>query len=149
MRSETAMLQYQEMQDLKTRVAHDERIRQQESLISMGQDISAVIAMPTYVLDERLKIDREQMNFPAELYIPLGYDEDSNTKRKHYRKYFLSELEKEKSIFEVESPFNTFILKKGQARGGSSGMFSSAKVDKDGEANNEQETGIFKAVVEV
>lgn len=55
--------------------------------------------MPKYAKDERLKVDREVNPPPSALYIPLGWDEDSTTKRKHYRLYYNDELENNTEIF--------------------------------------------------
>ena len=44
--------------------------------------------MPQYEKDEIFKIDKEVKIPPAELYMPLGWDEDCTTKRKHYRYYY-------------------------------------------------------------
>jgi hypothetical protein len=44
-------------------------------------------------------IDREVNPPPESLYIPLGWDEDQNTKRKHYRLFYNDELENDTSIF--------------------------------------------------
>lgn len=69
--------------------------------------------MPKYKLDERLKVDREVDPPPGAIYIGLGWDEDHNTKRKHYRQYYQDELENIPEIFPQKSPFNTLELKKG------------------------------------
>jgi len=49
--------------------------------------------MPKYKKDPRLNIDKEYGNPPRELYLPLGWDENANTKRKHYRHFETDELE--------------------------------------------------------
>ena len=46
-----------------------------------------MIVMPKYKMDERLKVDREYGAPPKTLYIGLGWDENAETKRKHYRQY--------------------------------------------------------------
>jgi hypothetical protein len=107
-----------------------------------------MIIMPQYVLDERLKIDREVKAPPGKVYIGLGWDENAETKRRHYRKIINGSLEEEKDIFERESPFNTYLLKKGQSRGASGGLFSSNK-DASGQVSTEKICGIFKGVIEV
>jgi hypothetical protein len=62
------------------------------------------------------------------MFFPLGWDEDRETKRKHYRQYFNDELEFVKEIFPEISPFNTYDLKRGQTRGLSGGgIFSMFK----------------------
>ena len=55
--------------------------------------------MPTYKLDTRLKVDREQDPPSSKLYIGLGWDEDSTTKRKHYRQFYNDELENNPEVF--------------------------------------------------
>lgn len=55
--------------------------------------------MPKYKLDERLKVDREVDPPPGAIYMGLGWDEDHNTKRKHYRQYYQDELENIPEIF--------------------------------------------------
>lgn len=118
-------------------------------MIKKGEDVSSIIQMPQYKLDPRLKVDRESKKYPEEIYEPLGWDEDSNTHRKHYRKFYNKELENVPEIFETQTPFNTFELKKGQTRGAKTGMFSTAKKDASGEADTVQVAGIFKAIIEV
>ena len=124
-------------EDIKRREA-DDRQRDAEEMLQQGGDVSAVVIMPRYVKDKRLNIDKEAKPVPSpNLYIPLGWDEDSETKRKHYRKYYKNELEENKDIFgENPSPFNSYPLIRGQARGNSGdGMFSSAKKDASGQAD--------------
>ena len=83
----------------KKRMIEDERVRAEEEAIEKGDDVAAVIQMPKYELDRRLKVDRE-VNKPNEnLYIGLGWDENSTTKRRHYRQYYPDELENITSIF--------------------------------------------------
>jgi len=96
-----------------------------------------------------LKIDREVHIPPEKVYIGLGWDEDSTTKKKHYRKLLDAELEDNKDIFQQTSPFNTYYLKKGQARGTSGGMFSSGNKDESGQASTVKTVGIFKGIVQV
>ena len=44
--------------------------------------------MPEYKFDNILKVDRETNLPPDSLYVGLGWDEDSKTCRKHYRRYY-------------------------------------------------------------
>jgi hypothetical protein len=118
-------------------------------MIRAGDDVSKIIVDPKYKLDERLKIDREYGEPSKELYIGLGWDETKDEGKKHYRRYYNTELEKVKEIFPVETPFNSYKLKKGQARGTSGGLFSSGKKDASGQASTEQCVGIFKGILEV
>ena len=70
--------------------------------------------MPKYKKDPRLNIDKEYGQPPRELYLPLGWDEDSNTKRKHYRHFETDELENIKELFpNGASPFHSYELKRG------------------------------------
>lgn len=90
---------------------------------------------------------------PSAVYIGLGWDEDRNTKRKHYRQYYSDELENVTDIFPQKSPFNSLELKKGQSRGLSKGFFSSllrtAKKDASGQDSTEKVVGYFKGIIEV
>ena len=75
--------------------------------------------MPKYEQDPRLKVDREVMPPPKAMFMTLGWDEDRDTKRKHYRQFFNDELElvtdifPSVSVFPSVSPFNTYDLKRG------------------------------------
>ena len=110
--------------------------------------------MPKYAQCKRLLIDRECKKPARALYIGLGWDEDSTTQRKHYRRYYEDELENISEIFPEKSPFHSIELKKGQSRGLPKGMFASimrrsSKKDKSGSATNEKVVGYFKGIVEV
>jgi len=63
------------------------KTRAKEDMLAKGQDAHAMIVMPKYKMDERLKVDREYGAPPKTLYIGLGWDENAETKRKHYRQY--------------------------------------------------------------
>lgn len=69
--------------------------------------------MPQYETDQRLKVDREIDPPPQEIFMGLGWDENRDTGRRHYRHYYNDELEFVKEVFPKPSPFNTFALKKG------------------------------------
>ena len=123
-----------EASDLLKRQQDDERKRDMEDL--KGDQASSVIIMPTYIQDPRLKVDRESYPAPPEsLFIGLGWDEDSSTKRKHYRQYYNDELENIKEVFPEKSPFTSFDIIRGQqrgiAKGGLLSMFSSKKKQDD------------------
>lgn len=74
---------------------------------------TANIVWPKYRHDEKMSIDREFEPPPKQLFIGLGWNEDKDTGRRHYRRKVGRELEKEKSIFVKESPFNSYDLKRG------------------------------------
>ena len=79
---------------------------------------SSNVHMPQYKRDDLLQIDRETEKPPEELFIGLGWDEDSETKRKHYRRYYPEELENNEEIMGgKKSPFNSYYIKRGQTRG--------------------------------
>ena len=69
--------------------------------------------MPQYKRDTELDVDREIDAPPESLFIGLGWDEDATTKRKHYRRYYPSELEKVKEVLPVESPFESIEITRG------------------------------------
>lgn len=75
------------------------------------------VIKPKYEKDETLNIFREVDAPPEALFIGLGWDEDDQTNRKHYRRFFPKELEKIKAIFPKDSPFNTYPIVRGQSRG--------------------------------
>jgi hypothetical protein len=107
--------------------------------------------MPSYTFDDTLRVDRECDIPPAALFIELGWDEDAQTKRKHYRRFYNRELEKEKSVLPKESPFNQYDLKKGQTRGGKKSLFSlgDGKQDASGQVDTTKVTGRFKAIINI
>ena len=120
----------------------------------MGLDAFQVVIMPKYKKDPRLKVDRECDQPSKKLYVGLGWDEDSQTKRKHYRKFYGDELENIEDIFPVKSPFHTIELMRGQSRGLPGGMFASMmrkaqKKDASGQDSTEKVVGYFKGIVEV
>lgn len=69
--------------------------------------------MPLYETDPRLKVDREVNPPPQELYMGLGWDENRETNRRHYRHFYNDELEFVKELIPYPSPFSTYPLKKG------------------------------------
>jgi hypothetical protein len=79
----------------------------------------------------------------------LGWDENPEQKRKHYRRFYNSELENVKEVMPIPTPFATYDLKRGQSRGASKSLFSFAKTDESGAASDEQVVGRFKGVVTV
>jgi len=132
---------HEEVVAQEKRMLENERMRALEELHNKGDDAAAVIIMPKYVLDERLKVDREVNPPPAEVFMPLGWDEERTTNRKHYRQYYNDELENIAEIFPSASPFNSYSLKRGQTRGVSSGglfgMFKAQKKDDSGQVSTE------------
>jgi hypothetical protein len=112
------------------------------------------IVMPQYRRDEKLNIDREFDVPPETLFMGLGWDEDAETKRRHYRRYYPDELENITEIMgDKKSPFNSYDLKRGQARGAKVSFWAkitnNVKTDASGSATDEKIVGRFKAVIEV
>ena len=147
------MKAHREAEAAQKRIEEDERLRAMEELNNQGDDGAKIIIMPEYQMDKRLKVDREVNPPPDTLFIPLGWDEDRTTKRKHYRQYYNDELENNKEIFPRPSPFNSYQIKRGQSRGVSKGgfmsMFKTQKRDESGEVSTEQCVGYFKGIIEV
>ena len=109
--------------------------------------------MPTYEFDELMAIDREVKKPSDKLFMGLGWDKDANSNRKHYRKFYTSELEHEKEVLPVCSPFKSYLIKRGQNRGAKSSFWkaltNNVKQDASGEVSTEQIVGKFKAVIQV
>ena len=86
------------------------------------------------------------------LFVGLGWDPKFDSKVRHYRRYYTSELEAVKEVMPVATPFATFDLKRGQTRGATKGglfSFGAQKQDESGEASDEQVVGKFKGIVTV
>jgi hypothetical protein len=88
---------------------------------------------------------------PDSLFIGLGWDENPDSKRRHYRRYYPDELENIKEVMPVASPFDQYDIKKGQSRGASKGFFGfgAKKEDDSGATTTEQVVGRFKGIVTV
>jgi hypothetical protein len=112
-----------------------------------------MVMMPTYETDKKLKIDREKDIPPPKMYMGLGWDENKDTQRKHYRRITETELEDDQDYMSIPSPFYRFNLHRGQARGlaGGTGLFSfsstNTKIDESGQTSNEHEVGYFKGLI--
>ena len=76
--------------------------------------------------DEILDVDRECNKPPESVFIGLGWDVDSTTKRKHYRRFYTDELENIRDGMEMVSPFQTYLIKRGQSRGNKKPSFFAA-----------------------
>jgi hypothetical protein len=108
--------------------------------------------MPEYKMDERLKVNREVNVPPDSMYMGLGWDENPESKKRHYRRYYAKELEEVKEVMPVVSPFSSYEIKRGQSRGASNGWWpfgNNKKQDESGEVTNEQCVGKFKGLVTV
>ena len=114
--------------------------------------------MPKYEWDNRLKVNREAPDAPPEsIYVPIGYDGAITDRmpakgNKHYRKFYMDELEHNKELF-PRQPFHKIQIIRGQSRGLSKGLLDSIdqltsffgpKVDASGFKTNLKEVGYFK-----
>lgn len=153
MKDKAGVLQaHKENEERERRIVDDERQRATEELD--GDDNSKIIIMPKYATDPRLKVDREVDKPPDSLFAPLGWDENRDTNRKHYRLFYNDELENIKEIFPKPSPFNSFELIRGQSRGLKKGgflsIFSKAKKqDESGQVSTLRSVGVFKGIIEI
>lgn len=147
------VLKEKENQEKAKRDAEDERARDMEEFKRSGKSTTSNIIRPQYKKDEVLQCDREIEKPPESQYIALGWDEDAETKRKHYRRFFNDELENVKTVLAIASPFQTYEIKRGQTRGAKAGMWASlmneVKEDESGQVSTEELMGKFKAVIEV
>ena len=108
------------------------------------------IVRAEYELDERLNAFRECNIPPDSLYIGLGWDENPEQSRKHYRKYYPDELENVRDVMPVPSPFDQYNIKRGQSRGASKSFFSfKAKEDESGAVTTEKVVGKFKGLINI
>jgi hypothetical protein len=107
------------------------------------------VVFPNYEYDERLMIHREGIPPPKEVYIAVGYDQKHDSKQKHYRRFYEDELENIEEVM-PKSPFNNFIIKRGQSRGLSKGWFwQKRNTDESDQVSTVKEVGEFKAIVSV
>jgi hypothetical protein len=107
------------------------------------------VVYPTYEYDDRLRIHREGIPPPKEVYMSVGYDPKHDSKQKHYRRFFEDELENISDIM-PKSPFASYIIKRGQSRGLSKGWFwQRQNTDECGQISTVKEVGEFKAIVSV
>lgn len=70
---------YKFQEDAEKRLYEDQRLEAMEKLNREGDDASKVILMPKYKLDERLNVEKEFDKPPEDMFMPLGWDEDSTT----------------------------------------------------------------------
>lgn len=69
--------------------------------------------MPEYAYDDRLKISREINPPPASIFVGLGFNQNPEDKKKHYRRYFPDELENVKEVM-PKLPFHEEKIMRGQ-----------------------------------
>lgn len=98
------------------------------------------VIQPKYEFDELLQVEREIDSPPEALFIGLGWDEDSKTQRKHYRRFYPDELENAgEKYLNFQLPFRQYDIMRGQTRGAKKSMMSSlfggGKEDASGEVS--------------
>ena len=106
------------------------------------------IVRPEYIFDDRLKIYREDVPPPKEVFWPIGYDPQHTSKQKHYRRFFEDELENIPEIM-PNSPFQTYPILRGQSRGNSRSWFGRSNTDESGQVSTIKNMGKFKGIVSV
>lgn len=94
-----------EKREKAQRDAEDERQRELQEFKLSGNSTTSNIVYPQYYRDKDLEVDKEEKKPPESAFIGLGWDEDANTKRKHYRRFYPDELENIKSVLPIISPF--------------------------------------------
>jgi len=147
-----AKAEMKEQEEREKREMDAKRERDQEEFKRQNKKALKNVVKPTYKLDTRLNVYRELDIPPDSLFEPLGYDIEPEDKRKHYRRYYKSELELTPEVMPVPTPFQQYEIKKGQARGASAGfsLFGSGpKTDESGSVSTEQVMGKFKGIVTV
>ena len=78
----------------------------------------------------------------------LGYDPQIDSKRRHYRRYYQTELEEVTELIE-ESPFEEYPIKRGQSRGLSPSLFGSDRKDESGQVSNIKAVGTYKGLMQI
>jgi hypothetical protein len=79
------------------RLAHEKAERDVETARAKAEAEfleTANVTYPKYKFDEKMQIDREVNPPPRELFLGLGWDEDKDTGRRHYRRWYNNDLEK-------------------------------------------------------
>ena len=82
-----------------------------------GVDTHKNVLLPRYSFDNRLKTFKESFIPPPSIFIPVGYDggvseENPQGRNKHYRKFYMDELENNKEIF-GRRPFHEYTISRG------------------------------------
>ena len=98
------------------------------------------------------EVELEADKPPKSIFMQVGYDTDSNNIRKHYRRYFLDELENcgninGKKLF--TSPFLSEKIQRAKikTKSGILGRLFDQFRDKRGETNEKFDVGQFKGIV--
>jgi hypothetical protein len=66
------------------------------------------VVMPRYEFDSKMQVDREVEMPDKNIFLGMGWNKLKTDNRKHYRRFYPQELEKEKDLLPKESPFNTY-----------------------------------------
>ena len=126
-----------------------------QRMIMAGLPVHKNVIMPTYEKDERLKVYREVDAPPESIYMAVGYDgavtDQAPVKgERHYRKFYMDELENNHEIF-CRKPFHKIAIMRGQSRGLNPGffdkLFGGGNEDESGNPSDEKQVGEFKGHV--
>ena len=82
-----------------------QRAADQRAMKKKGSNGNKMVVLPHYKFDDRLKIEREVESPPPSLFIGLGHNENKDSGKKHYRRYYPDELENVEVIF-PRKPFH-------------------------------------------
>lgn len=124
------------------------RTGRMKKMFKQMKHVGKNVVYPTYQYDDRLKIYREGIAPPKEVYMAVGYDPKHDSKQKHYRRFYEDELENIEEVM-PGSPFQTFPVMRGQSRGLSKGWFWKQNTDEAGQVSTLKEVGKFKGIVSV
>jgi hypothetical protein len=132
----------------KKQTMKDNRTFRMSKMFKQMKLVGKNVVYPTYQYDDRLKIHRESIPPPKEVFLPIGYDPQYDSKQKHFRRCYEDELENIKEVM-PKSPFQTFDIIKGQSRGLSKGWFTTNNEDEAGQVSTIKNVGKFKGIVSV
>lgn len=136
-----------EKEEKKAKLKQKRKNITDKMMMSM-QFVGENVIYPTYHLDERLKIYREDVPPPKDAFIAIGYDPKPDSRQKHYRRFYEDELENIKEVI-PKAPFQSFDVLRGQSRGLSKGWFTNKQTDEAGQVTNVKKVGQFKGIVSI
>ena len=132
-------MQQQAKVDLEKQRAADQRAMKKK-----GSNANKMVVLPHYKFDDRLKIEREVESPPPSLFIGLGHNENKDSAKKHYRRYYPDELENVEVIF-PRKPFHEEKIFRAQMRSFKSFFGGGGSSD----VTAVKEVGFFKGQVKV
>ena len=106
------MNERKEEEEKRKREEQQQREKEMEDLKRSGTNPFVNIIKPKYNMDPVLNVAREVSKPSENLYIALGYDEQPEDDRKHYRRFYPDELENCSELM-PKSPFTEYPIKRG------------------------------------